>query len=388
MPSTALRSSVLTKARRVVVKLGTQLLTHPTANRKGDGATADADGWINQDLLAGIAGQIRQLRDRGVEVTLVSSGAIGSGCALLGAKRRPRDLPHQQALAAVGQPQLMRYLQEAFGRNGIQIAQLLLTRGDFDDRSRFLNIRNCILKLHQLGCVPVANENDTVSIDELRFGDNDMLAALLTNLLRADALVLLTVVDGVLDESGQRIDLIENARESLRFDRQDTSLLGTGGIRSKIESASLVTDAGEIAVIANGREPDVLLRLLDGEALGTVFVPSAKKLNSRRRWIGMTRRPSGVIRIDAGAARALVGGRKSLLAGGIVGTEGKIGKGDVVILADPAGTEIGRGLSNYTDEEISQIAGCQSAQIPKILGRPGYAEVVHRDNLVISRLDA
>ncbi len=371
MPSRPLRQDVIAQARRVVVKLGTQVLS-------------DDVGQLDLALLRSVARQVVTLRQRGVEVTLVSSGAIGAGCAELGLDRRPTDVAEQQAVAAVGQRRLMDRMHEAFSRHGLNVGQLLLTRGDFDDRSRFLNIRNCLGHLHKLGCVPIINENDTVAVDELRVGDNDMLAALICNALPADALVLLTVVDGLLDESGERIDLVQDIDDAMRHVRADRSKWGTGGIQAKLDAVRLVTGAGEVAVIANGRERDVLTRLFDAEHLGTVFVPRGKRLSSRSRWIGLTKRAAGVVTVDAGAATALAKRGKSLLATGIVDVEGSFKPGDVVLVRDDAGRDIARGLTNYAHDEVAAIMGKRSNQYEKALGRPAFAEVVHRDNLVLA----
>lgn len=378
MPSTTLRKTVLAAAQRVVVKMGTQLLSRPTdADPKGPG--------LDAAYLRSIARQIAQLRQRGMEVTLVSSGAIGAGCAELGLTTRPTDIAQQQAAAAVGQRGLMTLMHQAFRPHGLKVAQLLLTRADFEDRVRFLNLRNCITHLHRIGCVPVINENDTVAVDELRFGDNDMLAALVCNALRADALVLLTVVDGILDADGQRIDLITDNDDAKAFARTDKTAFGSGGITSKIEAARTVTQAGEIAVIAHGREPRVLVKLFDGNAnkIGTVFTPASKKLNSRSRWIGLTRRPAGTIIVDDGADQALRRQGRSLLAIGIVEIQQRFDRGQVVRVRNREGLEIARGLTNYSADELNQIKGKRSNQIDKILGKPAYAEVIHRDNLVI-----
>lgn len=373
MTSTELRQSRLAAARRIVVKLGTSVLT---------GSDPKAPG-LDREFLRDIARQLQELRQRGVEVTVVSSGAIGAGRAELGMATKPRDVPTLQAVAAVGQRLLMTYMHEAFAPMGVKVAQVLLTRRDFDVRTRFLNIRNCLSRLHALGCVPILNENDTVAVDELKFGDNDMLAALTCNALRAEALILLTVVDGLLDEQGKRIDLVENVAAARGLARKDTSKLGTGGMFSKLEAARLVTEAGEVAVIANGREPNVLPRLFTAELLGTVFVPRGRKLDSRRRWIGLTKRPAGIVTVDAGAADALIKQGKSLLAIGITACTGRFDRGQVVSVADPEGREIARGQINYSADELHLIMGKKSTQLKKILGRPAYAEVIHRDNLVL-----
>ncbi|HEX7009098.1 MAG TPA: glutamate 5-kinase [Phycisphaeraceae bacterium] len=373
MPSTALRKTVLTAARRIVVKIGTQLLTSPQPGKPG----------LDLRCLRDIARQIAELCQRGYEVTLVSSGAIGAGCAELGLPKRPTDVADQQAVAAVGQRGLMMHMHDAFARHGLHVGQMLLTRSDFDDRVRFLNIRNCVTRLHRLHCIPIVNENDTVAVDEIRFGDNDMLSALMCNALRADALILLTTVDGLLDAQGQVVDWVESVTDCLSLARRETSRWGTGGILSKLEAARIVTEAGETAVIACGREKDVLHRLLSGEKLGTVFAPAQRKLDSRQRWIGLTARPAGTVTIDDGAVAALCQRGKSLLASGIQALTGQFERGEVLLVRDPRGREVARGLTNYSADELRLIMGKRSNQFEKILGRPAYAEVIHRDNLVV-----
>lgn len=371
MPSTPIRQSVIVNAKHVVVKMGTQILT-------------GSDGQLDVAFIEQMAAQMAKLVARGMELTVVSSGAIGAGCAELGLKKKPRDVADQQAVAAVGQRRLMTHLHDAFAKHGHNVAQVLLTRSDFDDRTRFLNIRNCIARIQKYGCIPILNENDTVAVDEIRFGDNDMLAALTCNALRAEALVLLSVIDGLLDAQGQKIDRVDDMAIAAGFDRQDKSKMGTGGMTTKLSAARLVTEAGEVAVIANGRMPDVLTRLFNGEpGIGTVFVPAQRKLDSRQRWIGLTARPAGTLTIDDGAAAALVKG-KSLLASGITEITGRFERGEIVLMRDVRGRELARGLSNYGSEETRLIMGKKSTQFEKILGRASFAEVVHRDHLVVT----
>ena len=370
MSSTHLRQSVLAKARSVVVKVGTHVLTN-------------ASGKLDVRYLGRLSRQIAALHERGMQVTLVSSGAVGAGCADLDLSKRPTDVASLQAVAAVGQPRLMVHMHDALAKHGLKCAQLLLTREDFDVRARFLNIRNCVTHLQSLGCVPIINENDTVAVDEITFGDNDLLAALMCNALPADALVMLTTVDGLLDDVGSRIDLVDDVSVAMSHARPVITALGSGGMRTKLEAAKLVTDAGEIAVIANGRDRDVLPRLFDAAMLGTVFVPASRKLDSRNRWIGLTTRPAGTITVDAGAAGAVRRHGKSLLAIGVTPVTGRFDRGQVVLVKDSAGETIARGLTNYAADELKQIQGQRSNQIAKTLGRPAYAEVVHRDNLVV-----
>lgn len=365
-----LRKSVLSSARRVVVKMGSQLLT-------------DDRGRLDKGFLKSIAGQIASLRARRFEITVVSSGAVAAGCAELGLSQRPRYIADQQAVAAVGQRRLMTHMHEVFAPHGLEVAQVLLTRADFEDRVRYLNIRNCITRLHRLGCVPILNENDTVAVEELGFGDNDMLAALTCNALRADALVLLTNVAGLLDRSGSVIDMVRDVSGVVRLASGAVSRSGKGGMATKLEAARIVTAAGELAVIAHGREPRVLERLFDAEPLGTVFVPAARKLASRRRWIGIAKRPAGSVIVDDGAAEALRSRGTSLLAIGIMDAVGQFQRGQVVAICDRRQRPIARGLSNYAADEIRRIMGKRSNQFEKILGRPAHAVVIHRDHLVL-----
>jgi glutamate 5-kinase len=371
MPSTELRQSVLTRARRIVVKVGSQLLSDPR-------------GGLDAAFMRSLASQIAGLVERGCDVTLVSSGAISAGRNMLGLAARPKDIGVLQAVAAVGQSRLMQSWHEVFAEFKLPVAQMLLNRDDFEDRKRYLNIRNCITELHRFHAVPIVNENDTVSVDEIRLGDNDILAAMLASAIRADALVLLTVVSGLQDADGNVVDLIRDTNDARALVESRKSALGTGGMGTKLEAGRVMTEAGEIAVIASGREENVLPRILAGEKLGTVFVPADRKLASRHRWIGYHVRPSGTITVDYGAAAALSQRGKSLLAMGITAVAGEFEKGDVVVVADPAGREIARGLTNYSAVETVTIMGKKSSQFEELLGRQAYDEVIHRDNLVMN----
>ena len=382
-----LRQSVLSVARRVVVKVGTQLITRPPTVGEQVGKKAGAGGaGLDEAFIAHLAEQMAEVRERGVEVTLVSSGAIGAGCVELSRENRPTDLADQQAVAAVGQRRLMTAWHDALSPLGIPVGQVLLTRGDFDDRGRFLNLRSCITRLHALGCLPVLNENDSVAVEELRFGDNDQLAALVCNALRAEVLVLLTTVDGLLDAGGSVVDHVggdDSAAEHLRSGADAKSRWGSGGMASKLHAAARVTGGGEVAVIASGREPRVLPRLLSGERLGTLFAPAPKKLDSRRRWIGLTATPAGSVTVDDGAAHAVITTGSSLLAKGITAVAGSFSRGDVILLLHPTGHEVARGLTHYASDELTRIMGQHSHDIPTLLGRDADTTVVHRDNLVL-----
>ena len=359
----------------MVVKVGTNVVT-------------GRDGRLDRRVLLRLARQMVAVRNAGIDLSLVASGAIGAGMGELELPERPRDLPHLQAVAAVGQARLVRMFNEVFRKHGLHAAQLLLTRDDFENRTRYLNIRNTIRALHDLGAVPIINENDTVGIDEIRYGDNDIIAAMVANLLRADLLILLSAVDGLIvrtpDGKAGVVDLVK------RIDRKVTSLvdgtrssLGAGGMGAKLEAIRMVTKAGEVAVIANGKRPNVISHILNGEKIGTLFLPHPSKLSAKRRWIGMSVRPRGRIIIDTGAAKALMRSGRSLLTIGITGVEGQFRKGDVVCIVGPEGRELARGLVNYNVRDLLRIKGLRSDRIASELGQKLYDEAVHRDNMTI-----
>ena len=369
---TETRQKYLAPVRSIVVKLGTQLLS-------------DAEGRLDPAFIAAVARQVAALRERGVRVTVVSSGAIGAGQRELKLPKRPTDLARLQAVAAVGQRRLMDTWADAFEPHGIPVAQILLTREDIDDRTRFLNVRNTISATHDFGAVPIINENDTISTDELvkiSFGDNDILAALVTHALRADLLVLLTVVDGILDAAGNPVRLVENADAVRELVRTDKSALGKGGMNSKVEAARMVTGSGEAMIVANGRGEDVLLRILEGAEVGTLFVPGSRKRSAWSRWIGSVR-PAGIISVDDGAARAVAEKNRSLLPAGVVRVDGTFAPGDVVEIHAPDGRPVARGLTNYAAADIERIRGKKTQEVRSLLAEAAYDEVVHRDNLVI-----
>ncbi len=356
----------------IVVKLGTQLLS-------------DAHKRLDGSFLAEIAEQVVALRRRGIRATIVSSGAIGSGMAELGLAKRPTDLAQLQAVAAIGQRRLMDAWATAFNVHGLRVGQILLTRDDIDNRTRFLNLRNTINAIHELGAVPIINENDTVSTDEIvriSFGDNDILAAMVASALRANLLVLLTVVDGLLDASGRSVRMVADIEQARLLVRAEKSALGRGGMDSKLQAARQVTGAGDMMVVANGRTRGVLLKIVDAEEVGTLFVPAQRKRSSRSRWIGSAR-PRGIIVVDAGAAVAVGQKNRSLLPAGITAVEGHFERGDLVGVRSPEGELIARGLSNYGADMVRRIMGKRTAEVRSMLGDAAYDEVVHRDNLVV-----
>jgi glutamate 5-kinase len=359
----------LTRARRVVVKIGSRLLAESPAGRP-----------------AALADQIAVLRRRNIEVLLVSSGAIALGVRRLGLPGRPHDLPALQAAAAVGQSRLMQHWEHAFAVHELAIGQVLLTHDDLGDRRRFLSARLTLRALLDHGVVPIINENDTVATEEIKFGDNDQLAALVVNLISADALVMLTDVEGVRDPTGVRIPIVHDIdREAAPVATGSTSGVGSGGMASKVASARIVTRTGVPAVVAPGREPDVLPRVLAGADLGTLFVPGADVLSARKHWIAYGARPAGRLVIDDGAARALRDHGKSLLPAGLVAVEGEFELGDTVsvVVAGAAERELARGLAAYPAADLRKISGLQSAAIEARLGYKSIDEAIHRDDLVI-----
>lgn len=361
---------LLPDVRRVVIKLGTN-------------AICDHTGRLEIKTIRSLARQISALIRGGREVTVVASGAIGAGLGELDLAERPKTMPELQAIAAIGQGQLMRAFHDAFARHGVHTAQVLLTREDFEDRTRYLNIRNNLRALHDMGALAIINENDAVAIDEIRYGDNDTIAAHVTGMLAAEALIFLSGVDGVLD-NGRRIGVIAHGDESaLDLVTAEKSRLGSGGMASKIAAARLATSSGEIAVIANSRAPSVVARIMAGRDVGTMFVPARRKLSSRLQWIGHASRPSGKLVVDDGAVAALVDGGKSLLPAGIAEVTGRFGKGDTVSIVDAAGREVARGMTNYDSDALGRIKGLKSHQIAQVLGEKLYDEVVHRNNMTL-----
>ncbi len=375
-----LRRKYVCPAKRIVVKVGTNVLTGPRA----------PSGGLDESRVSAITDQIATMVKEGRQVALVTSGAIGCGMAELGLKRRPTTLPLSQAAASVGQGVLMAHYERHFHRHALHAGQILLTHEDFDSRERYLNASNTIHALFDLPCVPIINENDTISTEEIQFGENDRLAALVTHLIRAELLILLTSAPGLCTEppgrgsAGQVIEVVERIDadvERLAFDEKTP--LGVGGMKSKIEAARIATQAGEAAVIADGRDPTVLRKIMAGEPVGTLFLPAAGKLSSYKRWLRFTSRPRGRVQVDAGARAALEERGKSLLPSGIVSVEGDFQRGDVVRIVGPEGDEFARGLSNYSEADIERIKGCHTRQIEQILGYKLYDEVIHRDNLAL-----
>lgn len=372
------RQEIAAHAHRIVVKIGTRVLTH-------------ADGRLNEGRIASLAEEVNSLWSTGRRVVLVSSGAVGAGMSLMGLKSRPTDLARLQAVAAIGQTSLIETYDRTFCKHGRHAAQVLLTAEDISHRTRYLNVRNTLLSLLDFQAVPIINENDTVAVDELMttFGDNDRLAALVTNLLRAPLLVILSDVEGLFDgdpanPKAQVISTVPRLDDSVRaLVRDKRTGLSKGGMASKLEAARIVTAAGENVIIGSGRQPGTLTKIMNGELVGTLLLAGRKSVSPWKRWIGFSARPRGQVRLDAGASRAIAHQGRSLLAIGIVEAEGEFGKGDIVGLVNDQGQEIARGLTNYPAAEIRRIKGLKSDKIAQVLGHRPYEEVIHRDNLAL-----
>lgn len=371
------RQEVVSQAHTVVIKVGTNVL-------------ADPSGRLDSHRIQSLADQLHRIRSTGRKLVLVTSGAIGAGVGKLGLGKRPADLPHLQACAAVGQSALMQLYQQSLMPHGVHTAQILLTAGDFDNRARYLNVRNTILTLFEYQAIPIINENDTVSVAEIKFGDNDHLAAMVTNLLCAPLLVLLTNVDGLYADDPKLFPGAELLINVPHIDATVTgmagatkSALGTGGMRSKLRAAQLVTTAGESVIMANGSVDGILDRVFAAEPVGTLFLPHGQDVPAWKRWLGYTARPKGKLVLDSGARRAVLEQGRSLLPVGVKTVEGDFRKGDVVSLCDEIGQEVARGLSNYSSSDAERLRGRSTEQITGLLGTIPYAELVHRDNLVV-----
>jgi glutamate 5-kinase len=375
-----LRQEIAGAAHTVIVKVGTRVLT-------------SAAGTLNQERVAALAEELHQVMSTGRKVALVTSGAVGAGMGQLKLAKRPGNLAQLQAVAAVGQSHLIESYDRGLRAHGRHAAQLLLTAEDLDDRTRYLNVRNTILALFEFGAVPIINENDTVSVDELMttFGDNDRLAAMLTNLVRAPLLVLLSDVDGLYDgdpnDAGSKLisTVIKLDQSIAALVRDKKTGLSKGGMASKLEAARIATTAGENVIIASGREPGNLARIIAGEDVGTLFIAQGQTVRSWKRWIGFTAQPRGHLVLDEGARRAIEYQGRSLLAIGVVNAVGSFKKGDVVGLQDAFGEEFARGLTNYSLDDVLKIKGLKTEQIAAALGHCPYDEVIHRDNMALTR---
>jgi len=366
--------------QRMVVKFGTGLVT-------------GGSDHLNADIMSGLVAQVAELHRQGRELIIVSSGAIASGRHKLGLSKKIRGIPYKQVLAAVGQSRLMHFYDQLFTRYDITVAQALLARADLSNRAGYLNARNTLLALLELGVLPIVNENDVVAVDEIkeaRFGDNDTLSAMVANLVDADLLLILSDIAGLYTADPHRnpeahlIPLVERVDSEIeRLAAGTTSSLAIGGMVTKIEAAKLATASGVTVIVADGRETGVILRIARGETVGTRFLPTTSKLESRKRWMLSGLSTRGKLVIDSGAAAALKKQRGSLLAAGIKQVEGRFEQGDIVNIDNQEGTRLGCGITNYSSTDIEIIKGVRSGEIATLLGHDYGSEVVHRNNLVV-----
>ncbi|MCP3965056.1 MAG: glutamate 5-kinase [Lentisphaerae bacterium] len=364
------RKQIIRECKRVVVKVGTRLLT---------------DTHRIPVLIKGIS----KLRERGIEVILVSSGAVGIGMKELEMKKRPRKLSQIQALAATGQNKLMAIYDKECRHHGFMSAQLLLTTADLQARERHLNVLNCIDELLKKDILPIVNENDSVSIDELKFGDNDGLAALLAAMTRSNLTIILTTESGLREKNdgvlGDRISLVSRITEEMRLTASgtDNAEFSIGGMSSKLNAAKIVNSAGEYLWIADGRENNTIEKIIAGEDVGTLFIPGKRQMQARKRWIKFFSNTKGAITVDDGAAEAIRKGGRSLLPSGVLGVTGKFKRGDTLEILDTKRQIIARGLSNFNNEDCEDIIGLQSKDISSALHRDADDVIIHRNNLVL-----
>lgn len=367
--------------RCIVVKVGTSLLT-------------DQNGFLNHDFMQQLCSDLSELKKKGEKIILVTSGAIIAGLGKLKSREKSKGsltLREKQAAAAIGQVQLMQVYEQEFARHGHLVAQVLLTREDLEDRARYLNARNTLLTLFDLGAIPIINENDTVAVEEIQVGDNDNLAAIVASKVGADYLIILTDVEGLYTDDptkNRNAKLISEVKEitseiEILARKNPAGERGTGGMLTKIEAAKIATHSGVTMVIAQGEGEKVIQQILSGENIGTKFLPQKEELKARDRWIAFGMKAKGKIYIDQGAVEALIKKGKSLLPSGITSVDENFEVGDMVSIFSPEGEEIARGLTYYSAEDIRKIQGKKSQEIEKILGRKDYDEVIHRDNLVI-----
>ena len=366
-----------TPTKIFVIKIGTSVLT----NEKGN---------LDNNIIKNIVRQAAQIKKKGFEIVLVTSGAIVVGMQLLHLRKRPEYLPEIQACAAIGQAQLMKIYDEHFRKLGFLTAQVLLTQDDINDRTRYLNARNTLLALLKKGTIPIINENDTVSTEEIKFGDNDRLSSLVANLIEADKLIIMSNIDGLYKsdikdktkkEVIRRVERITDEIESLAGDER--SRFGIGGMSTKLQAAKIAINAGIECIVVNGKKKNVLTDIFWGKTIGTVFVARQPKISARKRWIAYSSKAAGTVKVDAGAKEALINKNRSLLASGIIGCSGRFDVGDAVSITDENNKEFARGIANYSSSELNRIKGQKTKDIERILGYKYYDEVVHRDNLVI-----
>lgn len=371
-----IRKETLSKVKRVLIKIGSAVLT--------------GEDGLDLQIIEQLVDEIAQLTKEGYQVVIVTSGAIASGKHRMGITGSLKSMPQKQAAAAIGQSRLMRVYSNAFGKYGLYVAQILLIMSDLTDRKRFLNVRNTLSTLIDWRVIAIINENDSVAVDEIKFGDNDHLAAMIANIIDADLLINLTSTEGLYDQSPREskkaklITLVKEFTEEIeRAATDETTAVGLGGMKSKVIAAKKVTAYGIPCIIAPGRKKGVLHDIFAGKEIGTLFLPASEHLSSRKYWIAFTLKSRGKLVVDDGAKNALLEEGKSLLPSGIANVEGDFGVGDPVTCVDMEGTPLAKGLVNYNSSEIKKIMGLKTSKIEQVLGYKDYDEIIHRDNLAV-----
>lgn len=372
-----LRQEIAALATTIVVKVGTRVLTR-------------RDGQLDHERIEQLVEQVHRVLATGRKVVLVSSGAVGAGMGRLGLTSRPSDLAHLQAVAAIGQSSLVEAYERSLHQFGHHAAQILLTADDLEHRLRYLNARNTLLTLLELGAVPIINENDTVAVDEIKFGDNDTLSVLVTHVAQAGCLVILTDIDGVYDRDPRKDSSAKLVHDVMGWDPalesaagDSKSLVGTGGMASKVRAAKRMWQSGLPMAILSGETVNGLVKLFDGETIGTFFHPAGHGMHAQERWLAWGALPKGTVVVDEGAHRALVQRKTSLLPSGVKGVKGHWETGDVIRILDLEGHEVARGVSGYSSQETDRVKGLKSSEISALLARKDVGELVHRDHMVI-----
>ena len=373
-----IRKETLARTKKILIKVGSAVLT-------------GTDG-LDLKIIDGLVQEMSDLTHKGYSIVLVTSGAIASGKHRLNMTGKLKSIPEKQAAAAIGQGRLMRVYSKSFEKNGLYVAQILLTLSDLTDRQRFLNIRNTLSTLMEWGVTPIINENDSVAVEEIKFGDNDNLAAMIANIVEADLFINLTSTPGLYDcnpaefKKAKFIPLVREFTDEIEaIATAETSAAGTGGMKSKVLAAKKVTAIGIPCIIAPGRKKQVLTDIVAGKEIGTLFLPMADRLNSKKYWIAFTLRSRGKLIVDDGARKALLEKGRSLLPSGIIDVEGDFIVGDPVSCVDREGMAVAKGLVNFSADEIRKIMGLKTTKIAQVIGHKDYDEVIHRNNLAITR---
>lgn len=367
----------LCNAKRIVVKVGTSTLTHAT-------------GKLNLLRIEKLARELSDLANQGKQIILVTSGAVGAGMDRLGLKEKPKTIPEKQAAAAVGQGILLHIYEKMFGEYGQIVGQVLLTRADSVNRKRYTNSRNTLMALLNQGVIPIINENDAVSIDELKIGDNDTLSAMVASIIDADLLIILSDVEGVYTANPQTdpkavllSEITDITPDIEELAGGPGTMRGTGGMHTKIQAAKIAVNSGVAMVVATGGREGIVREVLEGNNIGTIFISKENRLQIRKRWLAFGVSVSGLVTVDTGCERALLEGGSSLLAAGITDVNGDFEQGNTISIVNEGGRELARGITNYCAEDVKKIMGAHTHDITQLLGSKPYDEIIHRDNLVL-----